>query len=407
MNVIINMSQIIFSNNLNLDIGLIIIVFLLSIITTIGGVGGGGLLIPTFILIGKFKIEDAVPLSIITILGDTFVRVCFLMNRKHPMNKNRYLIDMTPALLLVPFDGNTSFIGLILSEISPILIVMILIIVTLGFTFYKSISKAIKSFLRENQYMEGNNMEMIVIDGIAEYFALPTIEDALVNENQLGDTFSSQIFKISLQFFSILIVTIFSITRKLLDKCSVFFWLQIVLQFISVGLMGVAVIKYVEYDYAKKRENNYVFLEGDIVWNKENIIKFVLIASFTGMLSTYMGIGGGMLITPIMIQVGMIPEVVVATSAISTLFSSLISTINYIVEGKLLWSYGIAFALSSGFGSIFGLKLSDFILNKFKRQSLIIFIVSMILFTSIILLVVNSATDKEVTKISFKNYCEN
>ena len=98
------------------------------------------------------------------------------------MNKNRYLIDMTPALLLVPFDGNTSFIGLILSEITPLLIVMILIIVTLGFTFYKSISKAIKSFLRENQYIENNNMEMIVIDGIAEYFALPTIEDALVKD---------------------------------------------------------------------------------------------------------------------------------------------------------------------------------------------------------------------------------
>ena len=80
----------------------------MSIVTTIGGVGGGGLLIPTYILIGKFKVEEAIPLSIITILGDTFVRVCFLINRKHPMNKNRYLIDMTPALLLVPFDGNTS-----------------------------------------------------------------------------------------------------------------------------------------------------------------------------------------------------------------------------------------------------------------------------------------------------------
>ena len=166
-------------------------------------------------------------------------------------------------------------------------------------------------------------------------------------------------------------------------------------------------IKYVEYDYAKKRESNYVFLEGDIVWNKENIIKFVLIASFTGMLSTYMGIGGGMLITPIMIQVGMIPEVVVATSAISTLFSSLISTINYVIEGKLLWSYGIAFSISSGLGSIIGLKLSDYILNKFKRQSIIIFIVSMILFTSIILLVVNSVTNKEINNISFKNYCKN
>ena len=119
-----------------------------------------------------------------------------------------------------------------------------------------------------------------------------------------------------------------------------------------------------------------------------------------------MGIGGGMLITPIMIQVGMIPEVVVATSAISTLFSSLISTINYIIEGKLLWSYGITFSLSSGLGSIIGLKLSDYILNKFKRQSIIIFIVSMILFTSIILLVVNSATNKEITDTSFKNYCK-
>lgn len=401
------MSQVIFSNNLNLDIGLIIIVFALSIITTIGGVGGGGLLIPTFILIGQFKIEEAIPLSIITILGDTFVRVCFLINRRHPMNKNRYLIDMTPALLLVPFDGNTSFIGLILSEISPIIIVMILIIVTLGFTFYKSISKAVNSFLRENEYFENNDMEMIVIDGIAEYFALPTIEDALVDNSKVGDTYFSQIFKMSLQFFSILIVAVFSITRKLIDKCSVFFWLQIVLQFISVGFIGFAVIKYVEYDYAKKRDSNYVFLEGDIVWNKENIIKFVLIASFTGMLSTYMGIGGGMLITPIMIQVGMIPEVVVATSAISTLFSSLISTINYVIEGKLLWSYGIAFSLSSGLGSIIGLKLSDYILNKFKRQSIIIFIVSMILFTSIILLVVNSVTNKEINNMSFKNYCRN
>ena len=401
------MSQTIFTNNINLDIGLIIIVFILSIITTIGGVGGGGLLIPTFILIGQFKIEEAIPLSIITILGDTFVRVCFLINRQHPMNKNRYLIDMAPALLLVPFDGNTSFIGLILSEISPIIIVMILIIVTLGFTFYKSISKAIRSFLKENEYLQSNNMEMIVIDGIAEYFSLPTIEDALVDDEQLGDTYYSQIFKMSLQFFSILVVAVFSITRKLLDKCSVFFWLQIVLQFISVGLIGFVVIKYVEYDYAKKRENNYVFLEGDIVWNKENIIKFVLIASFTGMLSTYMGIGGGMLITPIMIQVGMIPEVVVATSAISTLFSSLISTINYVIEGKLLWSFGIAFSLSSGLGSVIGLKLSDYILNKFKRQSIIIFIVSMILFTSIILLVVNSVTNKEINNISFKSYCKN
>ena len=85
------------------------------------------------------------------------------------------------------------------------------------------------------------------------------------------------------------------------------------------------------------------------------------------MLSTYMGIGGGMLTTPVMINTGMIPEVVVATSSVSTFFSLIISVINYIVNGKLLWNYGIVFSISSAFGSIIGLCLSIYILRKYKR----------------------------------------
>ena len=130
----------------------------------------------------------------------------------------------------------------------------------------------------------------------------------------------------------------------------------------------------------------------------------MIIASFTGFLSTYMGIGGGMLTTPIMIQVGMIPEVVVATSAVSTLFSSMITTINYVVEGKLIWSYGLWFSFVSALGSYIGLSMSDVILKKFKRQSVIIFFVSLILFTSIILLTYKSITSYDGS-ISITNYC--
>ena len=117
----------IFKDDLNLDIFLIFLVFIISIITTIGGVGGGGLLIPTFMLIGNFKLEEAIPLSVVTILGDTIIRLINLYNKKHPLNEKRFLINLTPLLLIVPFDGNTSFFGVLLSEFTPKLLTIIFI----------------------------------------------------------------------------------------------------------------------------------------------------------------------------------------------------------------------------------------------------------------------------------------
>ena len=396
----------IFNTNLGLDVLLLFLVLITSIITTIGGVGGGGLLIPIYMLIGGFTLEEAIPLSIATILGNTFIRIIKLYNKKHPMNSERYLIDMMPVLLIIPFDGNTSFIGLILSQWTPKLLTLILIIITLGFTFYKSIVKAIKSFLNENKYFkEEQELEMVMIDGIAEYFNASDLEEARSNEGE-GDNLKDKIIKTLIAFFSILLISIFSITRSFLPKCGLGYWLQIIGQFILVSIIGYCIIRYVRSDYEKKRDSGYAFLPGDIIWKKKNIVKFVLISSVTGALSTYMGIGGGMLITPIMMQVGMIPEVVVATSSITTFFSSIISTINYSVAGKLLFGYAGIFSVSSAIGSLIGLTLADIILQKYKRQSIIIFMVSLILFTSTILLTVNAISDNDISQFEFNNICE-
>ena len=247
---------------------------------------------------------------------------------------------------------------------------------------------------------------MVMIDGIAEYFNAEQVREARQNNLGEGDTLNDKLIKTGIIFLSILIISIFSITRSLIDKCSLYYWIHTVSQFFIVGIIGFLIIKYLANDYEKKRQNNYIFLEGDIIWKKENITKFILIATVTGALSTYMGIGGGMLITPIMMQVGMIPEVVVATSSITTFFSSTISTINYILVGKLLINYGLLYSFVSALGSIFGLILSNIILTKFRRQSIIIFIVSLILFTSIILLVTNGLTNYNFYRFKFNNFCE-
>ena len=74
------------------------------------------------------------------------------------------------------------------------------------------------------------------------------------------------------------------------------------------------------------------------------------------------------------------------------------------IEGRILWSYALTCSLSSALGSLFGLKLSEFILSHLKRQSIIIFLVSLILFMSIILLIFESVSNWD-NSFKFVNYC--
>ena len=65
------------------------------------------------------------------------------------------------------------------------------------------------------------------------------------------------------------------------------------------------------------------------------------------------------------------------------------------------------FGLCSAVGSIGGIYLSDYILNKYQKQSPIIFMVSLIVFLSIILLTVNAVNSELIYDNTFKDLCNN
>lgn len=389
------------------DVILMISVFATSIITTIGGVGGGGLLIPLYMLIGGFTMEIAIPLTIFTILGDTAVRVAFLYNKVHPLHPKRSLIYFTPILLITLFDANSSFIGVILSNISPQLITISTLLLILSITFTKSISKAIHTYIHEKTILDDpeHGLELIMIDGIGEYFKVEDLE--LHNDDKrIGDTNASKYINTLMICANIGIVSIFSITRNHLEICGYEYWLHATGQFVTIGALSYFTVYYIRNDYNYKKDTNYAFIKGDISWTDETIRRFALIGTCVGFLSTYIGIGGGMLTTPIMIQAGMIPEVVIASSSISTLASSTISSVNYIIAGKLDMTYGGVFCACSAGGSIMGIYASDYILAKYKRQSILIFVVALIIFSSMLLLTINGVNNNMFIDYNFKPFCK-
>ncbi|MBA42656.1 MAG: hypothetical protein CMF62_01430 [Magnetococcales bacterium] len=399
------------TDSINNDIITGILIIIVSALATIGGVGGGGILIPLYILLTGLPLDNAIPLAIISILGNTIIRVLYFFNKKRPMSLNkRFLINMSPILLIVPFDSATSFFGVLLSRWTPTIITLIVIIIVLTLTFYNVSKKAYKLYQYENSLTDSHlNSECIMIDGIDIELNTNDLEQARrnrINERKTGDEYVLNIMFMLMAFFTMVIFGIFSFTRNLLEPCSSYYWIQISMQILIALLIGRFMIFIVRRDNEEKIIRNYFFMDGDIQWNFQNISSLILGSSVTGFLSTYMGIGGGMIMNPILISIlKMSPQVVVATSSVSTFFSSLISTINYVTSDQILWDYAIYFFIASLIGSFIGIKISSYLISILQRQSVMAFVLAIIILISTILLLINTLLNNSLNNFEFGDIC--
>lgn len=61
---------------------------------------------------------------------------------------------------------------------------------------------------------------------------------------------------------------------------------------------------------------------GDIVWTPDTTLRYPLLCSGAGVIAGMFGVGGGIVKGPLMLHLGVLPEVAAATSATMILFTS-------------------------------------------------------------------------------------
>jgi hypothetical protein len=83
------------------DIWGTILVTLGLLVAASGGIGGGGILVPLFILIFEFKPKYAIPLSNFCILGSSITNMILNLSKRHP-SVNRPLVDWDLILMMEP-----------------------------------------------------------------------------------------------------------------------------------------------------------------------------------------------------------------------------------------------------------------------------------------------------------------
>jgi len=130
--------------------------FFVTIITTVGGIGGGAFYLPTFMVFFGFTLRESIPLSITCVMGVLFVRFLLTIKEKHP-RRDKPLINYEVCLIFSPSITVGTVFGVLLNKISPSWVILILVLFVLGSLGYKTLRKAI--VLREaEKIMKGRKL---------------------------------------------------------------------------------------------------------------------------------------------------------------------------------------------------------------------------------------------------------
>eukprot|EP00493_Phyllostaurus_siculus_P022235 UN22567 len=118
-----------------------------------GGIGGGGVLVPTYIFVLGFAPQYAIPLSNATILGSSIANLLFNARKRHP-EADRPLIDWDIMLVMEPVTIAGALVGSFINVLSPPWLICILLVILLTATAVKSYKKGIKMYKKETEQME-------------------------------------------------------------------------------------------------------------------------------------------------------------------------------------------------------------------------------------------------------------
>jgi uncharacterized membrane protein YfcA len=76
------------------------------------------------------------------------------------------------------------------------------------------------------------------------------------------------------------------------------------------------------------------------MWSRENVVLYPLLCTAAGFGSGCFGIGGGTITGPLMLALNMHPQVVAATASFMILFTSSLTTTQFLIVGSLNLEYG-------------------------------------------------------------------
>ncbi|XP_057460175.1 sulfite exporter TauE/SafE family protein 4-like [Actinidia eriantha] len=364
-----------------------VIGFFGSAFGTVGGVGGGGIFVPMLTLIVGFDTKSAAALSKCMIMGASASSVWYNLRVPHPCREVP-IIDYDLALLFQPMLMLGITVGVALSVVFPYWLITVLIIILFIGTSSRSFFKGIEMWKEETilkkemtQQRETfvNSRGELLID--AEYDPLVPREEKTPMEILRFNVRWKRLLVLLLVWVCFLLL---QVIKNDMAVCSAWYWLIFCIQFpVALGVFGYECVTL--YKESKKRRstgNTESVCEATLEWTPLQLAFCALCGILGGTVGGLLGSGGGFILGPLLLEIGVIPQVASATATFVMMFSSSLSVVEFYLLKRFPIPYAlylIAVSILAGFwGQFFIRKLITFL----KRASLIVFILSAVIFAS-------------------------
>ncbi|KAL6599337.1 hypothetical protein ACP70R_045831 [Stipagrostis hirtigluma subsp. patula] len=354
---------------------------------SVGGVGGGGIFVPMLALIIGFDPKSSAAMSKCMIMGASVSTVYYNLKLRHP-TLDMPLIDYDLALLMQPMLMLGVSIGVIFNVIFPDWLVTAPVIVLLLVTSTKAFLRGIETWKKETIIKrEAAKRRDQMRQEPADATTIQTKPAAAADAKTPSDHRISVLKNVYWKEFGLLTFVwmaflALQITKNYTGSCSAMYWVLNSLQIpVSVGvtmyeahglMTGKRVIS------SKGNQQSTLKLRQLLVYSLFGII--------AGLVVGLLGLGGGFIMGPLFLELGIHPQVSSATATFAMMFSSSMSVVEYYLLHRFPVPFAAYFTAVAFIAAFVGQHCVSKLIDRLGRASLIIFILASMIFLSAICL---------------------
>ncbi|KAH9618061.1 hypothetical protein KSS87_000605 [Heliosperma pusillum] len=347
---------------------------------SVGGVGGGGIFVPMLSLIIGFDPKSATAISKCMIMGAAGSTVYYNLKLRHP-TLDMPIIDYDLALLFQPMLMLGISIGVAFNVIFADWMVTVLLIVLFIGTSTKAFLKGVETWKKETVLKKeaARRMELNgTASGGVEYKLLAGGPNKVGKEPEVSISENVCWKELSLLVFVWITFLAIQIVKEKTATCSVSYWALNLLQIpVSVG-----VSLYEAVSLYKGRRIISSKGEGTTDWKVHQLVLYCACGILAGMVGGLLGLGGGFILGPLFLELGVPPQVSSATATFAMTFSSSMSVVEYYLLKRFPVPYALYFVAVATVAAFVGQHVVRKLIIILGRASLIIFILAFTIFVS-------------------------
>ena len=398
-----------------------------------GGIGGGGLLLPVLILVFSFTPHEATPLSNVTILGGAIANFMFNGRRMHPSDRKR-LISYEVALMMEPMTIFGALLGCLLNKMLPTWLITTLLVLLLGVTTDRTLKRGMKGWKRETRqkttsaagaalltaeptYTHAVRMDhgsayhppsellekreappswggVALMGGVAIVQPASSEEGATELAAMIAREKRIPGVDVGLLICALVGSSVLSLLRGRSKKESLLhvvcgsssYWLLNLAQLLFLLTVSLYIRFLLMRRHTRRLAIGYPFGPDDVLWDTRKALAYPLICALAGLCAGMFGIGGGIIKGPLMLEMGLSPDVSSATSAYMILFTTAAASIQYALFGALRAHYASALFLTGLIGTVCGQYVVRALIKRSGRESLIVILIAVVIGVSTLLM---------------------